>query len=277
MLVFSKDSNSRLAAVFRSNLAQGVATGATSFTLDDGAGDLLPTLAGDDSMVLYFGSDTHGEEVVCTGRMGDVLACLPITQDWPYWTAVSARATPYMLSAFVQRLELNELVVFGTGDDADRLSINGTVSGPHLTGPQGTAGVNGAQGVDGSAGADGAPGQNGVNGAPASADLRLTVVKETFPPFCTVPLNVGSVWLDSATYQAPTADIGCADPAYAATLKIVKSDGTVLATVGGSAGGMAWHTASAGFTLANAANVDITLESNHQTAVAIVRGVRIYQ
>jgi len=40
------------------------------------------------------------------------------------------------------------VVAFGTGGDADRLAIDGTPTGPHLTGSQGTPGV-GEQGIQG--------------------------------------------------------------------------------------------------------------------------------
>ncbi len=116
-----------------------------------------------------------------------------------------------------------------------------------------------------------------AGGAAASTDIRLALAGETISPYCTTPLNVGSVWLNAATYQAPEADIGCASPAHAATLKLKQADGTVLATVGGTAGGVQWRHASAGFTLATGQYVDITLESNHATAIAVPRGLRIWQ
>ena len=36
------------------------------------------------------------------------------------------------------------VVAFGSGGDADRLTVNGVATGPHLTGPQGAAGANGS-------------------------------------------------------------------------------------------------------------------------------------
>ena len=51
---------------------------------------------------------------------------------------------------------------WGTGTDADRIQINGTASGPHLTGPQG---VQGPQGVSGPQGPQGSQGSQGAAGA----------------------------------------------------------------------------------------------------------------
>ena len=49
---------------------------------------------------------------------------------------------------------------WGTGTDTDRIQINGTANGPHLTGPQGVQGPQGAQGPQGSQGSPGAAGSS---------------------------------------------------------------------------------------------------------------------
>lgn len=166
-LVFSKDPGSRLTAVFRSTLAAPLVAGATSIQLEAGDGDLLPALGSGDELCLLVGSDNGGIEVICTGRSGDALACETVRPDlplgtvlWPYGTLVAAALTPYMLRAFVQHDELTTLLTW----DGDQIAINGSVTGPHLTGPAGTNGTNGTNGADGT---DGKTVRNG-SGAPSS-------------------------------------------------------------------------------------------------------------
>lgn len=63
------------------------------------------------------------------------------------------------------------VVIFGSGADADRLTIDGVASGPHLTGPQGPAGQTGSTGPAGPQGAKGDAGDAGPQGetGPAGA------------------------------------------------------------------------------------------------------------
>lgn len=91
----------------------------------------------------------------------------------------------------------------------------------------------------------------------------------------TAPIIVGGLKLAARTYSAPAAAIGCGNPANAATLEIRQADGTVLATIGGTAGGLDWRTAPAGFTLAAAEFVDLVLYTDSADAVAFIRGVTI--
>lgn len=52
----------------------------------------------------------------------------------------------------------------------DQIAVDGVVSGPHLTGPQGLQGVQGVQGVQGPVGATGATGPAGADGAAVVGD-----------------------------------------------------------------------------------------------------------
>jgi hypothetical protein len=92
----------------------------------------------------------------------------------------------------------------------------------------------------------------------------------------TVPLLLLSALLPAGDYAPPAAMLGCVDPAQAATLEIVKeSDGTTLATIGGTAGGLAWREAAAGFSLAAETLISIGLAASTAGAVAVVRGLDV--
>lgn len=94
----------------------------------------------------------------------------------------------------------------------------------------------------------------------------------------TTPLLVGSGWLPAGTYQPPEADMGCGNPTDAATVKLLeRGSGTLIAAIGGSAGGVDWVTASAGFSLAADTYVDVTLEADSSSATAYIRGLRVRQ
>ena len=88
----------------------------------------------------------------------------------------------------------------------------------------------------------------------------------------TAPTLVASFRLPPGTYSAPSANIGCGDPAYSATLQLRNAVGAVLATLGG-VGGLQWRTANAGFVLAEDTDVDVLLSSNNASAVAFIRGL----
>jgi hypothetical protein len=60
---------------------------------------------------------------------------------------------------------------WGTGTDADRIEINGTASGPHLTGPQGPQGLQGPQGPSGPPALSGTVTRNGTTGLISSVAL----------------------------------------------------------------------------------------------------------
>ena len=89
----------------------------------------------------------------------------------------------------------------------------------------------------------------------------------------TVATLVGAIKLPTGVYPAPSANLGCGDATKAVTLVLKKQDGTVLATIGGVAGGVAWRTAASGFTLVAETDVDLMLFTNFSTATAFVRGL----
>jgi predicted nucleic acid-binding Zn-ribbon protein len=90
----------------------------------------------------------------------------------------------------------------------------------------------------------------------------------------TVAKVVGVVLLPVGDYAAPSAYLGCpTTPAFTAILTLVTAaDGAALATVEGP-GTMAWQTASAGFTLANEASVEVHLVGSSAPAVALIKGL----
>lgn len=95
----------------------------------------------------------------------------------------------------------------------------------------------------------------------------------TFPG--TAAYLAASVPLPAGTYSAPRADLGCANPAHAATCELRKPDGTVVATIGGVAGGVQWRTAGAGFTLLSDTDIDIVVYTNNAGATGYLKGVKV--
>lgn len=89
----------------------------------------------------------------------------------------------------------------------------------------------------------------------------------------TVPKIIQTKTLLAGIHRAPKALLGCALNTGAATLEVRKQDGTILATVGGIAGGLNWRIASTGFTLTTVTDVDIVLYANSPTQTAIVNQI----
>jgi hypothetical protein len=88
----------------------------------------------------------------------------------------------------------------------------------------------------------------------------------------TAPVLVGTVRLKAGSYAAPWVCIGCSNPANAATLKLTQNDGTVLLSVGGSAGGLAWVQAGSGLTLSVDTQVNMWLSGGTAATVALAQG-----
>lgn len=86
---------------------------------------------------------------------------------------------------------------------------------------------------------------------------------------------IGSLWLVAGTYSTLKAALGCGNPSHAATLALAKEDGTVIATVGGTAGGVTWRTASSGFTVSADMNVDLLLYGNAAGSVNFMKGLML--
>ena len=84
---------------------------------------------------------------------------------------------------------------------------------------------------------------------------------------------VGAITLPAGIYPAPSAQIGCGNPAFTATLELRAADGPVLATVGGVAGGVQWRTASAGFTLTATVGIDLVLLTDADNETAFIFGL----
>lgn len=87
------------------------------------------------------------------------------------------------------------------------------------------------------------------------------------------PTVVGSIKLEPATYPAPSAQLGCGNPAKTATLELRRSDGTVLCTIGGVAGGVQWRTADHGFVLTATTEIDIVLYANAGNETAFIHSL----
>lgn len=87
----------------------------------------------------------------------------------------------------------------------------------------------------------------------------------------TTPLLIGGFYLPAGSYAPISANLGCGAPSYAATVKLKTQAGATIASLSGS-GGLSWKTASGGFTLATPEYVDVTLEANHPSATAYLRG-----
>ncbi len=92
----------------------------------------------------------------------------------------------------------------------------------------------------------------------------------------TAPTVVGSLRLIAKTYTAPSAQIGCGNPAHTATLELWDANSaTVFATIGGVSGGLAWRTAASGFTLTVDTDVELVLFTNDTAGIAFVRGFKL--
>ncbi len=136
-------------------------------------------------------------------------------------------------------------VIFGSGADADRLTIDGVASGPHLTGPQGASGAEGAQGPAGATGPQGPAGADGSAGAPgadghspaiafgAGADAdRLTIDGVASGPHLTGPQGETG----NQGIQGPTGATGATGAAGAAGQGVPTggTSGQVLAKASGT-------------------------------------------
>ena len=88
-----------------------------------------------------------------------------------------------------------------------------------------------------------------------------------------IPTIIASIILDAGTYAAPSAEIGAGNPLYTATLELRKPDGTVVSTIGGTAGGLAWRTALAGFTLTATTNIDLVLYCSTALEPVFIKGL----
>ena len=86
------------------------------------------------------------------------------------------------------------------------------------------------------------------------------------------PVKVGAMRLPAGVYGAPHANIGCVNALHAAKIELRSAAGMLLATVGGTAGNVAWRTAGSGFTLAVNTDIDLTISSNNSAGVVNVYG-----
>lgn len=91
----------------------------------------------------------------------------------------------------------------------------------------------------------------------------------------TTPRLLGVIKLAAGSHPAPTAYLGCHDIAHAATLQVRMPDGTVLATVGGVVGGVKRRTASAGFTLTTATEVNVVAYADAAGVSAYIEGYTV--
>lgn len=90
----------------------------------------------------------------------------------------------------------------------------------------------------------------------------------------TTPTTVGAMTLAAGTYPAPAAEVGCGNPLKIATLELRTPTGTVLATIGGMAGGVQWRTGDHGFTLAAQTQIDLVLYTNAALEPAFIHGFK---
>lgn len=111
-----------------------------------------------------------------------------------------------------------------------------------------------------------------IDGVPTwTSGTTTVVINETVVG--TAPTIVGSMHLASGNYSIPSAELGAGNPLYAATLELRKPDGTILSTIGGTAGGLAWRTAATGFTLTAPTDVDLVLYCNTPLEPAFLKGL----
>lgn len=115
-----------------------------------------------------------------------------------------------------------------------------------------------------------------ILGVPTWVDAHSTsVTSYTFNESVigTVPTIIGSMRLPAGTYPTPSAELGAGNPTYSATLQLRKPDGTILTTIGGIAGGLAWRSAATGFTLSTTTDIDLVLYCNTALEPVFVKGL----
>ena len=88
----------------------------------------------------------------------------------------------------------------------------------------------------------------------------------------TVPKLLGAYRLVAGTYPAPSAEFGCGDPFYTATIELRDENSLLLATLGGIPGGVAWRTANQGYTLAATTTVSLYGYTNTAGQPAFIHG-----
>lgn len=137
-----------------SALANGADPGATALALAEGTGARFPEPGAGQAFFITLGTDLDNEVVECTARSGDLLTTAPTARGWSIGTRVSLRMCSALFAQLVQVADVGSLqgppgadghspvLAFGAGADADRITIDGVASGPHLTGPQGDRGGN---------------------------------------------------------------------------------------------------------------------------------------
>ena len=81
--------------------------------------------------------------------------------------------------------------------------------------------------------------------------------------------------LPAGKYKAPRAILGCVAGLGAATLELRKANGTVLATIGGTTGGIILRVAAAGFTLNKASNIEAVLYADASNHIATVKQLAV--
>ena len=134
----------------------------------------------------------------------------------------------------------------------DQIAVDGVVSGPHLTGPQGVQGVQGIQGQPGAQGAPGADGAAGSTGAPGAdghspvltwSGDQIAVDGIVSGPHLTGPQGVQGI----QGIQGPQGDQGAAgaDGADAAQLVYIQQ------TRPAESGPWAWWVTDAGGNIVN--------------------------
>lgn len=106
----------------------------------------------------------------------------------------------------------------------------------------------------------------------SSAQSGTLIFLSTHTVIGPYPTLIGSTRLIAGTYPAPSAEVGCGDPAYAATLELRDASNALLATIGGVPGGVAWRTAAAGFTLAATTDINLILYTNAAGQPAFIHG-----
>ena len=89
----------------------------------------------------------------------------------------------------------------------------------------------------------------------------------------TIPVLLGTLQLAPGAY-IPSANVGCTDASYTATIVIKLSDNSILSTVGDSAGGIDFKT-GASFIVAANATIYVFLQANHSLATAVITGFKL--
>lgn len=164
-----------------------------------------------------------------------------------------------------------------TGATGPGVGATGPTGDTGATGATGATG-SGATGATGSTGATGATGSTGATGATGSSGSGTSTIRLILSPDTvtgSVETAVGSVYLSSGTIATVRAFIGCQDILMAATMVIRRnSDASLIATVGGVAGGVTERTTTS-VSIPSTAWYDIFLYTNNVSGVGIARGLTL--